>query len=223
MVRTDLITAVIFDMDGLMFDTERISTPAWQKAGADLGYTIPESLILSTVGVGGSETRAIHMNHFGPAYPYAEINERKKENLREHLDRHGMPCKPGLVELLDYLDEIKMPAAIATSSARPVVSLYLEKAGLTDRFAHVICGDEVTHSKPAPDIFLAAARNLGMSPGECLVLEDSENGIRAASAAGAIPVLVPDLREVPLAVRKLAFLEFETLHEVRDYLSGRQG
>lgn len=212
------ISAVIFDMDGLMFDTERISTPAWQKAGADLGYLIPESLIFSTIGVTGEGTEAIHMNHFGADYPYAEVNRRKKENLQRHIEEHGLPIKKGLLELISFLRQKSLPTAVATSSSRAIVFFYLGKAWLADGFDVVICGDEVARGKPLPDIFLKAAEKLGVPPGECLVLEDSENGIRAAHAAGTIPVLIPDLREVPEKVQKLAFKQFGTLLEVRDYL-----
>jgi len=212
------ISAIIFDMDGLIFDTERISIPAWQKAGRQFGYEIAEPHIIQTIGFNLQGTEGVLKGHYGSDFPFQAIRALKVLFIKEGFVKNAPPLKAGIRELLEWLGEINFPVGLGTSSERVRVLEYLDSAKISPYFNVVVCGDEVKNGKPAPDIFLAVAGKLGIPPPECVVLEDSENGIRAAAAAKMIPILVPDIREVPEEAKKLVRREFLSLLEVRDYL-----
>ncbi|RPJ08229.1 MAG: HAD family phosphatase [Spirochaetaceae bacterium] len=214
----DRIKAVIFDMDGLIFDTERISIPAWQKAGRKHGYEITTPHIIQTIGFDLKGTEEVLKHHYGEDFPFAQIRALKIEYIKEGFINDAPPLKKGVCELLSWLSNREIPIALGTSSERKRVLEYLQSAGILCFFQTVVCGDEVTHGKPAPDIFLEAAKKLGIPANNCLVLEDSENGIRAAQTAGMMPILVPDIREVPTEVQALAKKVFSSLTEVIDFL-----
>lgn len=208
------IRAVIFDMDGLMLDTERLAQQAWQRAGAELGYALPDELYLQAVGRTAAATEALLRNGFGADFPFPAIYARKQEYYHAALE-NALPTKPGLFELLALLATLGVPKAVATSTARPLALRKLTTAGLLAHFTIIVCGDEIAHGKPAPDIFLAAAEKLAIAPAHCLVLEDSPAGIQAAHAAGMIPVHVPDLIAPSAETRRLAYTVLPSLHEVR--------
>jgi HAD superfamily hydrolase (TIGR01509 family) len=214
------VQAVIFDMDGLIFDTERISIPAWQKAGREHGYDIAAPHIMETIGFNLAGTEAILKRHYGEDFPFQEIKALKVEYIREGFIDNAPPLKTGVRELLSWLSDRKIPVALGTSTERRRVLEYLDAAGIRGYFHAVVCGDEVSRGKPAPDIFLKAAEKLGIPSASCLVLEDSENGIRAAREAGMLPVLVPDIIEVPAEVKDFAKTVLPSLTEVIDFLGG---
>ncbi|MFZ1389423.1 MAG: HAD family phosphatase, partial [Thiolinea sp.] len=172
-------TAVIFDMDGLMFDTERLILWAWQKAMADYGFAAPEELYLKSVGLTDEATNAILVDALGDGFPLEAVRDREREYIHGYIEEHGAPIKPGLLELLDFLDELGLLRAVGSSSRRRTVERMVSSAGLLDRFGALAGGDEVVHGKPAPDIFLLAAQRLGVPAAGCLVLEDSEPGAQA--------------------------------------------
>jgi len=213
------IEAVILDMDGLMFDTERLAVEGWRMAGGEFGIEMPYDLVLSTVGTNTADTREILERGLGRKIPFDEMRARRFVYLWDVIDREGVPVKKGLGGLLDLLEGRSVPAAVATSTERGKTEKLLRMSGLYDRFQVLVCGDEVARGKPAPDIFLAAAAGLDVQPGRCVVLEDSASGIRAAHAAGMIPLLVPDLREPPGEVVALARGVFASLDEAAAYLS----
>ncbi len=214
------LEAIIFDMDGLMLDTERVARSAWQRAMADWGCTISDDIYLQIVGRDAQDTVAILQGVYGADFPVRAVRQRKQQYLEEHIARHGVPMKPGLMELLDLADALPLRKAVASSTERALVTRKLTLAGLADRFDAVICGDEVENGKPAPDIFLAAASRLGVPPERCLALEDSEPGIRAACAAGMTPIMVPDLKPPADEVAALAYTVLPSLHHVRAFLEG---
>lgn len=218
MKKSTTLSAVIFDMDGVMFDTERLARRAWEEAMADWGYVIPEQLYLSVMGKAAPRVKADFQEAFGHDLPIEEITARKQCYLEDALAREGVPVKPGLLELLDHLEQWRIPKAVASSTTREGVLRNLAKAGVGKRFEGVIGGDEVKRSKPEPDLFLAAAGLLGVPAGECMVLEDSEAGIQAAYAAGMVPFMVPDLKPPSEDIRLLVQGIFSSLHEVREYL-----
>jgi HAD superfamily hydrolase (TIGR01509 family) len=188
--------AVIFDMDGLMLDTERPMLPIWNRAGKLYGYDISPEFVTRTLGIDKEGTRALALAEFGPDFPYDKIREEIHRLYAEEF-KAGIAHRPGLIPLLDHLASLRIPLAVATSTSRNSARGKLEKAGILDRFVVFACGDEVKHGKPAPDIFLLAAERLGKAPSECVGFEDSPAGLRGLHAAGIPSVFIKDLVEPP--------------------------
>lgn len=188
------VSAVIFDMDGLMLDTEKLACDIHRNVADRYGWTISDELCQALVGRNQKDSRGILQEALGPAFPLERIQNEFLREYERHLQENGAPLKPGLLELLDLLEAKHIPKAVATSTSRKRAHLKLGVCGLSGRFPVVICGDEVSRGKPAPDIYLAAAEQLAVPAAECLVLEDSDPGIQGAAAAGMIPVMVPDLK-----------------------------
>lgn len=215
---TPPFTAILFDMDGLMIDTERMAQRAWQQAGAEFGFTLPAALYLQAVGRTAPATEALFRAGLGADFPFAAVYARKQHYLYTAIEEEGIPTKPGLLELLDRVERREIAKAVATSTARVLAIKKLTAAKLLRRFDTMVCGDEVAQGKPAPDIFLAAAAKLGVAPAHCLVLEDSSAGIQAAHAAGMRAIWVPDLIQPSPAITPLAYSVVRDLHEVRQLL-----
>lgn len=213
-----MVEGVIFDMDGLMFDTERLWDEVWEEVGLTLGINAIKEFNKRSRGVNQAGAREIFLQLFGAGgVGYEELQARCSARLEEELERH-IPVKPGLYELLDTLKGRDIPMAVASSTHRKMVLRNLELAGITSYFAAVITGDMVKSGKPAPDIFLAAAKAIGREPERCLVLEDSSNGIRAAAAAGCLSVMVPDLDPPTLGLARLYTVRADSLKQVIDLL-----
>lgn len=208
------ITAVIFDMDGLMIDTERMAQRAWQRAGAEFGFTLPDALYLQAVGRTAKSTAELFRAGMGATFPFEAVYERKQHYLYSAIEEEGIPTKAGLLELLALVEQQGLAKAVATSTARVLAIKKLTAAGLLPYFDTMVCGDEVTHGKPAPDIFLAAAAKLDVAPEYCVVLEDSSAGIKAAHAAGMRAIWVPDLIQPTPDLTPLAFRVLGDLYEV---------
>jgi len=209
-----MIKGIVFDMDGLMFDTERLSVDAWVRAGAEAGYAVSEALVAGTVGLDIKHTKRIFAERFGEDFDFDALRSVKLGYVDDFIEKHGMPVKPGLHELLRYLRSNRYKIALATSTAAARVAYYFEKTGLSEFFDGVVCGDSVQNGKPAPDIFLKAGELLGLPPAACLVLEDSPAGILAAHRAGMKPVLIPDLAEPDEEIRRLSFAQLPSLADV---------
>ena len=209
-----MVKGVLFDMDGLMFDTERLSLEAWRFAGRQLGFAPRDEFLLALRGSMGEEARAKLQREFGPGFDYVRTRQVRLAYADSWIEQHGMPVKPGLLPLLEELKARGIPAALATSTTRPTAWGYLTRAGVKDYFAASVCGGEVERPKPNPDVFLKAAGLLGLDPGTCMVLEDSPNGIAAAHAAGCIPVMVPDLTQPDPALRALCARVVPSLDQV---------
>lgn len=189
-----MVNGVIFDMDGLMFDTERIWDTFWAPCCEKLGLAAPPAdFCPGCRGLAGENLR----NHIHRYYPEIDPQRLLDEVWAYGAKQmaHGVPCKPGLRELLGYLETIGMPRIVASSSPRDMIEQNLQTTGTARYFHDVVCGLDVERSKPSPDIFLEAARRIGLPASDCLVLEDSFNGVRAGHAAGAVTVMVPDLAE----------------------------
>jgi HAD superfamily hydrolase (TIGR01509 family) len=212
-------SAVIFDMDGLMFDTERIARRAWDLAMGEWGRTIPGDVYLQVVGRSRTAVQEIFLRALGSDLPIAAITDRVLALMEETFAREGVPFKPGLSELLNALEARGIPAAVASSTYRGAVLDRLSRTGLLSGFRVVVGGDEVSRSKPAPDLFREACKRLDVPPGACIVLEDSNAGIRAAHAAGTIPLMVPDMVPPAEEIQALAHRIFPSLIEVRGFLS----
>lgn len=215
------IEAVIFDMDGLMIDTERIAQKAWQQVGDEWGYTFSDDVYMQAIGRTKEDTGILFKEAYGESFPFAEMYAQKQALLHEAVLHGEIPIKAGLVELLDWLEAAQMPKAVATSTARPTATIKLRKTGLIDRFPVTVCGDEIVNGKPAPDIYLKAAAGLGIDPSKCLVLEDSEAGTLAAYTAGMTPIIVPDMKQPSAEARTIAYAVVESLHDVVTLLASR--
>jgi HAD superfamily hydrolase (TIGR01509 family) len=206
--------AVIFDMDGLLLDTERPAKDLWLKAARNRGWEISTEVVLRTTGIDEAGSRTIMMEEYGPDFPYREIREELRRMIHETTEREGIRWRPGLPVILDKLEGLGIPYGLATSTARKTALWKLEKAGLpAERFRVIVCGNEVERGKPAPDIFLRAAELLGLAPGDCLGFEDSPAGLRALAAAGIPSVFIKDMLEPPAEVLALVWRRCSGLAE----------
>ncbi len=209
-----MINGVIFDMDGLMFDTEQIYGIYWRKVSRELGYPMDDELVTMMCGaVRDFQIQAIH-TRMGEDAPAAEIVDGCKRRTHEYIAHNPIPFKAGLTELLTALREREIPTAIATGTPRVLADDMIARAELSCYIDAMVCGDEVTACKPDPEIFLKAAEAIGVPPQECIVLEDSFNGIRAAHSAGAQPIMIPDTMQPTDDIRALCVHVFERLEEV---------
>jgi HAD superfamily hydrolase (TIGR01509 family) len=211
----NIITAAIFDVDGLMLDTERIAKSAWQKALAEWDLTISDELYRNLVGRNIHDVKLLLRDHFGDGFPLDRAYEKKHHHMQQHISNYGILIKPGLIDLLDFLKSAGVKMAVASSSPSNFVNEKLTSVGIRSRFKTIVCGDQIRHGKPAPDIFLEVARELGAQPSQCVVLEDSEAGIRGASAAGMLPIMIPDMKEPSPEVANLAFRVLHSLHDAK--------
>ena len=211
---------VIFDMDGVLFDTERLIIESWYGIAGDYGVSNDaiEATCVRCIGVTHDEVKRIFLEDYGQDFPFEESQARLREIFMKRVAEHGMPVKEGSVELLSYLKEQGIPAIVATSTRTQVAERELKDTGLYDYFVKVVGGDMAARSKPAPDIFLKAAEELGKDIKRCMVIEDSFNGIKAAAAAGARPVMVPDMLMPGDDIKKLAEAVLPSLYEVKDYI-----
>ncbi|MCL2324068.1 MAG: HAD family phosphatase [Actinomycetia bacterium] len=218
------LSAVIFDMDGLMFDTERLGWQLLNQAGAEYGCS-PISLERYTDGIGKThtETSKIFSEICGYDYERYRAIERRFWDLdREYIRRVGPPLKPGLLDLLGTLEQRSVPCALASSTHHDRVAEHLKAAQLEAFFSVVIGGDQARASKPAPDIFLEAAEALGVPAPGCLVLEDSVAGVQAGRNAGMYVIMIPDIVEPAPDIRALADQVLGSLHDVEALITEGQ-
>ncbi|MDP4143558.1 MAG: HAD family phosphatase [Bacillota bacterium] len=212
------IKSIIFDMDGLMFDTERLSFASWRQAAGKYGYEIEEEILKKTLGTNLIRTKEIYIQHFGQQFPIDEIVKDRFEIAEQHIIENGVSVKEGLYVLLDYLNSLDIKKAVATSTSRERATNLIKMANVYEHFDYIICGDEIEQGKPHPEIFLKAAEKLGCLPENCMVLEDSQTGILAAYRAGMMPVMIPDLKEPDEETQKLLFRQMKNLSEVKLFL-----
>jgi HAD superfamily hydrolase (TIGR01509 family) len=211
--------AVIFDMDGLMLDSERAIIGCLAEAARELGHDLPEMLWLSMVG--HSEAVCRHLLDEAVGETQRDLILRRSHVLYDAVVAAGVPHRPGILAMLDFLQTRDIPRAVATSTRRPLALKKLEASSLLPRFDAICTSSDVEHPKPAPDVYLLAARSLGVDPTQCLVLEDSPTGVRAALAAGMYPIQIPDLLEPDDAVRALGHLILPSLDDARVLLERR--
>lgn len=212
-----MIQGVIFDMDGLMFDTERIWATLWKPALDTLGLPYRDGLAEAARGSAGDSMRAVLRRFYGPDCDPDAIMDA----LHRQADRAFQappPKKPGLDELIAYLEEQHIPMVVASSSRKASILHHLNSWNMAGHFKAIISGEQVTASKPDPEIFRLADRALGTEPAHTLVLEDSYNGVRAGAAGGFVTIMVPDLAPADDEMRRLYTAECASLLDVREYL-----
>jgi HAD superfamily hydrolase (TIGR01509 family) len=207
------VEAVIFDMDGTLIDSEAVYIAGMQHAARILGLEMPITFCHSMVGVPSHECNVMIQAFYGADFDLTVFRGHFSSSVRERMDER-VPVKPGAVELLDFLKARGLPLAIATSAGRATAERNLGRAGLLDRFAALATRDDVEHPKPAPDLYLEAARRLGVAPDRCLAFEDSNIGVIAAHAAGARAVMVLDILPPTEEVRAKCLHVAPDLHDV---------
>jgi beta-phosphoglucomutase len=212
------ITAIVFDMDGLMLDTEPLYKAAWQQASAELGFDLDDQAYSAMIGRPNEDCERELVKRFGPAFPMPQFGARWADLWRQAVQNQGIAAKAGLTGLLSFAEEEGLATAIATSSDADYTEFTLRSAGLAGRIRTIVTGDQVAHGKPSPDIYLEAARRLGRNPAECIALEDSDAGVLAASAAGMVTLCVPDLKPPSAAAARAASRVLASLDDAREWI-----
>ena len=208
------IRGVLFDMDGLVLDTEKLYTRFWREAVACFGYEMTFEQALTMRGLGGQAGEATLRRYFGPGVNYLQLRNKRIELMEAFVDENGVELKPGIRELLDYLDRQHIPAAITSSSPIPRIRKYLSQHSLDTRFQVLCSGRDVPNGKPAPDIYLAGAAAIGIPPQECLALEDAPAGLLSAHRAGCLPVMIPDQDQPTEETTALLYAKADTLADI---------
>ncbi|HLG49670.1 MAG TPA: HAD family phosphatase [Reyranella sp.] len=213
------VEAVIFDMDGTLIDSESVYIIGMQDAALTLGLDLPIALCHAMVGVPSRECNQMLQDHYGAGFDLAEFRGHFSTSVQRQMSER-VPLKAGVIELLDFLAGKGLPIAIATSAGRATAERNLGRAGLLDRFAALATRDDVEHPKPAPDVYLEAARRLDVPPQQCAAFEDSSIGILAAHAAGMRAVMVVDILPPTDEARAKCLHVAQDLHEVLRLMNG---
>jgi HAD superfamily hydrolase (TIGR01509 family) len=212
------IEAVIFDMDGLLLDSERISLSTFVAACREHDIEPDVSVYYRCIGTTFPHTREILREGYGKEFPLDSIAEVWRRKYQVETTTKPVPLKTGAVEILEYLHAQKIPEAVVTSSRWQNAATKLTNAGIVDYFQFIIGGDQITRGKPDPEVYLAACRKLNLEPAHCLALEDSDNGVRSACSAGLIVIQVPDMLTPGDEVLKLDHTTLKSLVEARDLI-----
>lgn len=213
------LKGVVFDVDGVLFDTERLSLGVWKEVSRDFGCPQIVDHYLKFIGRTRRDDIAHMKELLGSDFPVESFFQTCSQRTQAHIEAEGVPLKPGVREILVFLQSRHIPAALATSTYWERTSRRLELTGLGNFFQAVITGDQVTHGKPDPEIYQAACRRLGIAPDCTIGVEDSRNGILSASGAGLKTVMIPDLIPPTPDLEQLLFRRFTSLLELRDFLA----
>lgn len=210
--------AVVFDMDGVLFDTERLSISCWMETAQKMGLGDIREGAYGCIGLNRTDSRIFIKGLYGESFPYDEFRAQNSALFQEKLERDGLPVKKGAGEILSWLKEKGVKTAVASSTNTQTVKSHMERAGFLPYFQEIIGGDMVEHSKPRPDIYLMACSRLGVEPEMAAAIEDSPNGIKSAHAAGMLPIMVPDMVEPTAEIEALLYRNCRDLFEVKDLL-----
>ena len=217
-MRVSQLAGAVFDVDGTLFDTERLSGQVWGEVGLRYGWLTAEADHLLITGRTRESIRQWIEERLGPDFPVEEFMSASSQRVQDRIEKEGVPLKPGVEEILAFLRERQVPMALATSTGQVRTLRRLELTGLGEYFQAVITGDQVRRSKPDPEIYLLACRRLGTPPERTLAVEDSFNGVRSAAAAGMPVALVPDQAVPTPEIQALAIGTYPTLLALRDSL-----
>ena len=212
------VKGVLFDMDGVVLDTEKLYARFWAEAAHALGYPMTYEQALGMRSLNNAAGQAKLESYFGPGVSRSAMRDKRVELMDAFVAENDIDPKPGIHELLDALKERGIKTAIATSSPMPRATAYLSRLGLLEKFDCICSGHDVKQGKPAPDIYLHAAASVGIPTENCLAIEDSPAGIESAYRAGCMPVLVPDLDGSTEEMQKILFAEADTLLELLELL-----
>lgn len=187
-----MLKGAVFDMDGLMFDSERLVYETWQHMLDELGFEYSLDIFKNTIGLRADKTEQYYKKLYGEAFDYKTLKNRSRQLFYDRIEREGVPIKEGLFEILEYSKLHNYKISLATSTSSQTALKVLKMAGVYKYFNAFVCGDDVKNGKPHPEVFLTAAERLGLPPQECVAFEDSINGIKSAYAAKMTTVMVPD-------------------------------
>lgn len=213
-----LPSAVVFDVDGVLFDTEVLIRRSWKKIGDEMGWPQIEPRYLEFIGQSRNDIAARFREIFGPELDGMEFLERCTAWSHRQLEQEGIPLKPGVADILDYLKSKGVPMALATSTNSVRTARRMELTGLGHYFDAIVTGDMVTHSKPDPEIYLRACRELGVEPACALAVEDAPNGIRSAFGAGMQVIMIPDLAPYTPELAPMLLACLPSLTALREHL-----
>lgn len=188
-----MISGIIFDMDGVIFDTEKFYQKYWIKSAEEFGFKMKPETVLTIRSLTSDLAEKYLKSVFGETFDYFNIRNRRRELMAYDLDDENLPLKTGILSLLQFCNENNIKTAVATATMLSVAERYLKNSGLIDYFDFVIGGDSIKKGKPFPDTYILAAKALNLSPKSCIAIEDSPNGILSAFYAGCNPVMIPDL------------------------------
>ena len=217
-----MVKGFIFDMDGLMLDTEKLYIRFWCEAARFYGYPMEEWHALSIRSMAAKYAIERLKGYFGEDFDYHKVRQKRMELMNVYIEEFGMDLKPGIVEILSYLREKNYKIGVATATDMERTTRYLKKLNLYEYFDEIVVAAMVENGKPAPDIYKLAAERLGLMPEECMALEDSPNGIHAAYHAGCKPVMVPDLDQPDETTKKMLFACKENLLQVLDMVKAME-
>ena len=208
------VLGVLFDLDGVVIDSESLYTRFWMEAAGDLGFPMTREQALQMRSLNPALAKSKIESFFGKEADYAAIRAHRIELMNAHIEAHGVDEKPGIRALLALLKEKNIPCAITSSTAIPVIRQHLGRLGLLEGFTALCSGKDVPHGKPAPDIYLAGAAALGLKPENCLAIEDSPTGVEAAWRAGCKTVIVPDQDRPDEVTLSRCFARADSLFDV---------
>ena len=218
-----MIKAVIFDMDGVLIDTEKYLFRYWKQAATEAGYELTDQILLGMRSLASEFAVPYFKEYVGEHADYAAIRSRRKELMSQHIAANGVEKKPKVDELLDYLHAHGYKTAVATATDPKRAKQYLTSIGIYEKFDQVVCATMVPHGKPMPDVYLYVCEQIGEKPEECIAIEDSDNGVLSAYRAGCNVVMVPDLAGPKPETAELLTGFAENLAEVIPILERMQG
>ena len=217
------IFGVLFDMDGLVLDSEILYTRFWREAAHFYGYPMTKEQSLGMRSLGKKLGQPYLESLFGPGIDYTTLRNKRIELMERYVAEYGIAPKPGIYELLDFLNENHIPAAITSSSPMDSIRIHLERTNLLHRFTALCSGHDIPNGKPAPDIYLLGAEKLGLDPKNCLALEDSPTGILSANRAGCLPVMIPDLDQPDPETQALLYAKADSLSDIVTLIKQQNG
>ena len=210
--------AVVFDMDGVLFDTERLSISCWMETAQKMGLGDIREGAYGCIGLNRTDSRIFIKGLYGESFPYDEFRAQNSARYQEKLERDGLPLKKGVGEILFWLKEKGVKTAVASSTNTQTVKSHMERAGFLPYCQEIIGGDMVEHSKPRPDIYLMACSRLGVEPDMAAALEDSPNGIKSAHSDGLLPIMGTDMEEPTAEIEAVLNWNCGDLIEVKELL-----
>lgn len=213
-----MVEAVVFDMDGVLFDTERLIIECWREVASHMDICEIDRLAQDSIGSNRAATKIRFLEGLGENFDFDQFDLEVHETFFKKLDEEGIPVKLGVYEILEYLKGAGIKIGLASSTKEESVRSHLKRSGIEDYFEVIIGGDRVKASKPDPEIYLLACEKLGVLPKHAIAIEDSYNGVRAASAAGLLTIMVPDLLPATKEIEPLLHKKYNSLLEVMKYL-----